>query len=149
MHSIPLGSLSLSKKQRYAAMNDSPHGPSFIDAIHGQLSASSTRSSFVSSLSSSPSASVGNAEGADEEGDGELISIEAELTSFDDVLVSPDDDLTPSTGGDGMAEGVEEGGRTLSAAEAAFKSALESAFLMSVSVVTDEDGFEVVIETDE
>lgn len=149
MHSMPLGSLSLSRKQRYAAMNDSPHGPSFIDAMHGQLSASSTRSSFVSSLSSSPSTSVGKAEGADEEGDVELISTEAELTSFDDELVSSDDELTPSTGGDGTAEGVEEGGRALSAAEAAFKSALESAFVMLVCVVADGDDFDVFIETGE
>lgn len=128
--------------------------------MQGQLSASSTRSSFVSSFSSSLSPSVGKTGGADEEGDVDMISVEADLTSFDDALisfdewisldelVSSDDELTPSAGGDGMAEGVEEGGRTLSAAEAAFKSALESAFLMSVCVVPEGGGLDVFIETD-
>lgn len=48
MQSIPFGSVSLSRKHLYAEMKGSPHGPSRIDEIHGQLSASSTSSSFVS-----------------------------------------------------------------------------------------------------
>mmetsp|Transcript_4378 Transcript_4378/g.8626 ORF Transcript_4378/g.8626 Transcript_4378/m.8626 type:complete len:214 (+) Transcript_4378:130-771(+) len=51
--SKPLGSSSLSRKQRYAATNCSPHDPSFIFAIHGQFRASSIISFRV--ISRSPS----------------------------------------------------------------------------------------------